>query len=508
MSAKDLARMGADTSWFKQTDESGEPIIPGQDIRLEIDRVWRRRLRERLRRIVRVTSLMLGDSLAVMVGLVLAGAMAAATIPINPVEGVSHYFLPPNTIPAFLILQILVLAAAGAYGSRTVQPYVRVGLASVMGSVIFFTGLHIYSSLALTTEPITLAGSSALLFLLSGRKIARGSYRRLRRAGVGLRKVALITTPDGAVKDAARIARERDNRVRVCETIVVERPTNGGREWALRAIDRVSRDASLAGIVLSVDTPPGLVRAVVCGCKERGLPIFCVPPFLQEFSPDVRPESDGPLRFLELVRPAPKLPEMTVKRVIDVVGATLGLVLLAPVIFVLAVLIKLDSPGPAFFWQTRVGLGGRPFRMLKLRTMVAGADSQKKALAHLNGSGDWRLFKVATDPRVTRFGRFLRRYSLDEVPQLWNVIRGEMSLVGPRPFFIDDLEFYESHHFRRYSVLPGITGEWQVNGRSHVKDFDAVVAKDLHYIRNWSIGRDISILLKTLPAVIRGEGAM
>jgi lipopolysaccharide/colanic/teichoic acid biosynthesis glycosyltransferase len=146
--------------------------------------------------------------------------------------------------------------------------------------------------------------------------------------------------------------------------------------------------------------------------------------------------------------------------------------------------------------------------MLKFRTMIDGADSRKKDVARLNGSGDARLFKVERDPRVTRLGGFLRKYSLDELPQLWNVLRREMSLVGPRPFFVEDLEHYEPHHFQRYSVLPGITGQWQVNGRSSIRDFETVVAQDLDYIRNWSVRRDLLILCKTLPAVLRAEGAM
>jgi lipopolysaccharide/colanic/teichoic acid biosynthesis glycosyltransferase len=204
----------------------------------------------------------------------------------------------------------------------------------------------------------------------------------------------------------------------------------------------------------------------------------------------------------------PRLPQMALKRALDVIGAAAGLVLLSPLILVIGALIKLDNPGPIFFAQTRVGLGGRSFQMLKFRTMINGADSRKREVAHLNGSGDWRLFKVASDPRVTRIGRFLRKYSLDEIPQLWNVLRREMSLVGPRPFFPEDLEFYEPHHFQRYSVLPGITGQWQVNGRSQIKDFEAVVAHDLDYIRNWSLASDMAILFKTLPAVFRAEGAM
>jgi lipopolysaccharide/colanic/teichoic acid biosynthesis glycosyltransferase len=145
--------------------------------------------------------------------------------------------------------------------------------------------------------------------------------------------------------------------------------------------------------------------------------------------------------------------------------------------------------------------------MLKFRTMRKGADAEKPALGHLNHTGDSRLFKIPDDPRVTRVGRILRRWSLDELPQLWNVLRGDMSLVGPRPFFESDLEDYQVHHFRRLAAKPGLTGLWQVSGRSNVVDFEEVVRLDRQYIEQWSIWLDLSILLRTLPAVLRRDGA-
>jgi lipopolysaccharide/colanic/teichoic acid biosynthesis glycosyltransferase len=195
------------------------------------------------------------------------------------------------------------------------------------------------------------------------------------------------------------------------------------------------------------------------------------------------------------------------KRCIDVVAAAVGLVLLAPLLAALAVVVKLDSRGPVLFAQTRVGLGGRPFRMWKLRTMRDGADSEKATLAHLNRSGDARLFKIPGDPRVTRVGRAVRRWSLDELPQLWNVLVGDMSLVGPRPFFETDLADYEAHHFRRLAVRPGITGLWQVSGRSDVVDFEEVVRLDRHYIERWSLALDLRLLARTIPAVVGRRGA-
>jgi len=211
--------------------------------------------------------------------------------------------------------------------------------------------------------------------------------------------------------------------------------------------------------------------------------------------------------FFELGAPVLKASAVITKRVVDILGAAIGLVVLSPVLALIALAIKLDSPGPVFFTQDRAGLGGRRFRMLKFRTMRVGADAEKHSLSHLNHSGDSRLFKIPEDPRVTRLGALLRRWSLDELPQCWNVVRGDMSLVGPRPFFEADFASYQDHHFRRLDAKPGITGLWQVSGRSSVVDFEDVVYLDRQYIEQWSPWLDISIMFRTLPAVVRRTGA-
>lgn len=195
------------------------------------------------------------------------------------------------------------------------------------------------------------------------------------------------------------------------------------------------------------------------------------------------------------------------KRSFDVAGALIGIVLVAPLVAVLALLVKLDSRGPMFFSHTRLGIGGRPFRMYKLRTMRDGADAEKPSVAHLNQSDDSRLFKIRSDPRVTRFGRMIRRWSLDEIPQLYNILIGDMSLVGPRPFFQEDLFKYEACHFSRLAVKPGLTGLWQVSGGSEIMDFEEVVRLDREYIDNWSFAFDLRILGRTIPAVVQRRGA-
>lgn len=211
--------------------------------------------------------------------------------------------------------------------------------------------------------------------------------------------------------------------------------------------------------------------------------------------------------FFEFATPELQAQQLIVKRCLDLLGATIALVLLSPVFLLVGLAVKLDTPGAVLFSQDRAGLGGRRFRMFKFRTMGIGADNEKPHLRALNRSGDPRLFKIPNDPRITRVGRFLRRWSLDELPQIWNVFKGDMSLVGPRPFFESDLEDYDAHHFRRLGAKPGITGLWQVSGRSHVVDFEEVVRLDREYIEHWSIWLDISILLRTIPAVLGRHGA-
>ncbi|HEU4345169.1 MAG TPA: sugar transferase [Candidatus Binatia bacterium] len=198
--------------------------------------------------------------------------------------------------------------------------------------------------------------------------------------------------------------------------------------------------------------------------------------------------------------------QLATKRLIDIFGSVILLVALAPLFAIVAFLIRLDSPGPVFFAQERVGLNKRRFRIIKFRTMLDGSDQKQQMLEHLN-EAQGPVFKIKNDPRITRLGKFLRRFSIDELPQLINVLKGDMSLVGPRPLPVRDVERIDLHwHKRRFSIKPGITCLWQVNGRSDVR-FNEWVRMDLDYIDKWSLGLDLKILMKTIPAVLRGPGA-
>jgi lipopolysaccharide/colanic/teichoic acid biosynthesis glycosyltransferase len=192
------------------------------------------------------------------------------------------------------------------------------------------------------------------------------------------------------------------------------------------------------------------------------------------------------------------------KRFLDIAGALVGLSIVALLYIPVAIAIQLDDPGPVFYSQIRCGLNGRTFRIWKFRSMVASADKLKH-LVHNEAKGN--IFKNRHDPRVTRIGRFLRKTSLDELPQFWNVLKGDMSLVGTRPPTVDEVMSYKRHHFKRLYVKPGITGEWQVNGRSAVEDFEEIVKMDLDYQKKWSLTYDLLLIVKTFEVVLNKNGA-
>jgi exopolysaccharide biosynthesis polyprenyl glycosylphosphotransferase len=194
------------------------------------------------------------------------------------------------------------------------------------------------------------------------------------------------------------------------------------------------------------------------------------------------------------------------KRLLDVSASLTGLLILLPFLLLTALAIALESEGPILYKQKRIGLKGRDFEMYKFRSMRVDADQELQKLIQQNQTNDG-MFKMFDDPRVTRVGKFIRKYSIDELPQLLNVLKGDMSLVGPRPPIEREVRAYKEWHFIRFSTLPGLTGLWQVSGRSDIKEFDTVVKMDFQYIREWSLLLDIKLLLKTFPTVLSGKGA-
>jgi exopolysaccharide biosynthesis polyprenyl glycosylphosphotransferase len=259
-------------------------------------------------------------------------------------------------------------------------------------------------------------------------------------------------------------------------------------------------------VALPIDKYRPLVESIVRHCEEQGI---IVRVRTEMFNLQIARSHVDDLQGVPVltIQSGPSDGwQLVAKRLIDVLASIGLLVMLAPLFAIVTLLIRLDSPGPVFFGQERVGFNKRRFRMLKFRTMVAEADRQQNLLEHLN-EAEGPVFKIQNDPRITRVGKFLRRFSIDELPQLFNVLKGDMSLVGPRPLPIRDVDRIDIQwHKRRFSIKPGITCLWQVNGRSNI-GFDDWVRMDLDYIDKWSLGLDLLILMKTIPAVFRGPGA-
>jgi len=242
-------------------------------------------------------------------------------------------------------------------------------------------------------------------------------------------------------------------------------------------------------------------------CRDAGVAIDVVPR-LFEFLDGVRAlDQVGGLPLLSIGAPMLTSASMAAKRGLDVIGSAFLLTVLSPLMLAIAIAIKLESRGPIFFRQPRAGRGNSSFQLIKFRSMYIDAEQRKKELEDMNEADDGVMFKIREDPRVTRVGRTLRRFSLDELPQLFNVLKGEMSLVGPRPLiFPETAALDENWHLRRLELRPGLTGPWQVYGRSQ-SPFQEMVRFDYQYVAGWSLARDIEILLATVPAVMSGRGA-
>jgi len=247
------------------------------------------------------------------------------------------------------------------------------------------------------------------------------------------------------------------------------------------------------------------IMGIVRECERRRVRACIVPDLFQMSLSQVDVENLGGVPLIGVREVSISRGALLIKRAIDVVGAVLGLILGAPLLALIALAIRLDSPGPVLFRQTRMGTGGQVFEMYKFRSMHEGAEEAREALADLNEI-EGPIFKIRDDPRLTRVGRFLRHTSLDELPQLINVLRGEMSLVGPRPPLPSEVERYQEWHKKRLEAPPGMTGLWQVSGRSRLS-FDEMVLLDIYYIENWSPWLDFKILVRTVPKVLFGEGA-
>ena len=270
-------------------------------------------------------------------------------------------------------------------------------------------------------------------------------------------------------------------------------------------LPRVARAQFIDEVFITIPSERELVKRIAIEARAERLDVKVVPELYDGLCWNAPVQHIGEFPVMEVHWRAIPSFGLFVKRVVDVVISSIALILLSPLFLILAIAIKLDSAGPAFYKSLRVGKKGRPFTCFKFRTMVVNADDLKDSLRSKNErSGPF--FKITGDPRITRLGKFLRKYSLDELPQFWNVLRGEMTLVGPRPHPMDDYQQYTLDHLRRLEVKPGITGLWQTTARRD-PSFETNMLLDLEYIEHWSLWLDSKILLTTIPAIFRAEGS-
>jgi exopolysaccharide biosynthesis polyprenyl glycosylphosphotransferase len=413
---------------------------------------------------------------------------------------------------AFILAYYSALEFTGVYGpkSATLRAEVRnrvaaVSLASLF--VLLFPALSKTGAFSWMVVPcFWIACSAGTVALAALRRSVKS------RSGNPRRETLIVGSGPLALELSDRLKLGRDSRVvgfvdspnghRVPDEIqqnLVGSLENLDRLLMTQIVDRVM-------IALPVKSCYDQIQNTIAICEEAGVQCEYQPRFFELClaRPTYEIAHEQPTVRLDVVQNDYRL---VLKRAMDVIGAASGLVLLAPVMVTIAVAIKLTGPGPLLFVQQRFGLNKRRFAMLKFRTMVANAEALQSALETRNEvSGP--VFKMRRDPRVTRIGAFLRKTSLDELPQLANVLRGEMSLVGPRPLPIRDVSRFDAPHLmRRFSVKPGLTCIWQISGRSNTT-FEDWLQKDLTYIDKWSLTLDLTILAKTIPAVLKGAGAV
>jgi exopolysaccharide biosynthesis polyprenyl glycosylphosphotransferase len=377
------------------------------------------------------------------------------------------------------------------------------------------TTVLIAAAVTLSGAPVTgvfplVVGAGQFLVLASVRALGMIAIRAFRRRGHNTRHVLIV----GSGTRARHVLQ------------VLQRH----REWGLRVVgflddgdsphdpripsDRIRKLVDLPNILkervideVIVACPRSMlggIGPVVSTCASAGVPMTLLSDLFGDYLPPPRVTRFGSLAALSFAPVHHSRSMLVFKRMIDVAGSTALLALASPFIGLAALAIRLDSPGPIFFRQIRCGQYGRPFTMIKLRTMTADAEEHRAALMADNEMTG-PVFKIRNDPRITMVGRLLRRLSLDELPQFWNVLRGDMSIVGPRPPLPHEVAEYATFDRRRLSMRPGITCLWQVGGRNNV-DFDGWVKLDLEYIDTWSLLNDVKIMLRTVPAMFRGTG--
>ncbi len=458
------------------------------------------------RRAARVLGLLALDLLALQLAITTALSIKAAYYSEFNFEGswgqARHY------VPLAFLVTSLQFAREGLYAQRSARP----GLARVVGA-LFGTAV------VMLLYAIASDGEFSSYYIFYGTLVFAIAYitgyrflfdkvtsSLLKTAGFE-RRTVLVGTGEHIEEVAKKLDRGHSELRVVGFISLTPRPDNGIRSLGrLEDLEQILLEQSVDEVVIAdPDFPQIKAVELIDVCHRRGVAVRIAPSTMEILvhRAEFVPGQSVPL--FELRPPAFDGFDWLVKRSFDLVVSVLVLLVLSPLLILVALAVKLTSRGPVLYRSYRPGIGGEPFACLKFRTMYQDADKRQADLEKQN-EADGALFKMRDDPRVTRIGRVLRRYSIDELPQLLNVLRGDMSLVGPRPLPQRDFDRLENWHKKRYLVLPGVTGLWQVSGRSDL-DFDDLVRLDFLYLERWSVFLDLSIILKTIPAVLLKRGA-
>ena len=356
------------------------------------------------------------------------------------------------------------------------------------------------------------AGALIVVLLSLSRLVKSLMLRSMRRRGVGVVRAIIVGAGEVGRSVMRTIVAHPELGYQIIGFVdddSVKGATDIGRFKALGGLDKLSslvQDREVDEVVITLPWQyHRKILSIMTQCQRENVQAHVVPDLFQMTVGHMSVTTLAGIPLIGIKRASAFSIQRFLKRAVDVVFSTVVLLLLSPLLGLIALVIRLDSPGPAFFGQERVGKGGCPFTLYKFRSMAADAEARRDLLADLN-QADGPLFKIKCDPRCTRVGLWLRRFSLDELPQLYNVLRGDMSLIGPRPALAVEVEKYQPWHRRRLEVAPGMTGLWQVSGRSDLP-FDEMALLDIYYVEQWSADLDVKIFLRTIPTIMFGDGA-
>lgn len=422
--------------------------------------------------------------------------------------------------PLVLVIWSVLLFTYDSYHSHRTIPLTREALTTVRvvitGTVILATVAFLGQLSQLSRGWFGIFAALSAVLLVAEKILLRVIARWVRSKGLNYRTLLIVGTGRRATDIARMIAGHKYWGYKILGFVSDgHRLSNGWARYRIygnvpdlkRILENREITEPIDEIVFAVTRKKlDEMKQIFLMCEELGIRTRVAMNFIQNRVARLEIEELEGVPFLTFTTTPSNEAHLALKRALDVALSVMVLGLAMPVIAVAALAIKLTSPGSVLFKQRRMGLNGRVFTLYKFRTMIEDAHARREEVAHLNEMNG-PVFKMKDDPRVTPVGRWLRRFSLDEIPQLWNVLKGDMSLVGPRPPIPEEVASYHRWHRRRLSMKPGLTCLWQISGRNQIQDFDHWMKLDLQYIDNWSPSLDFKILLRTIPAVLSGKGA-